>query len=267
LAPVTHGFLIARKRRDTYHFTMRVSLFIPVKNEIDGLKAILPRIRPEWVDEIVILDGQSTDGSKQWLESNGYQVHAQKSKGVKGAFWEGFELATGEIIIPFSPDNNSRPEDIPALIAKIKEGYDIVVASRYLSHTSEDDDFMSWLANRLLTRLINLLFRTKFTDGIGMYKAFKKQHLYDLGIDRLKHEHSEILLLTRGTRYGLKITEIPSPELGRLGPKGSRAHPGAFGKVKSGLLLLKMIVRDGLFYRDDLVSARAGGADLGKQVS
>lgn len=228
---------------------MKFTLFIPFRNEVEGLKVIMPQLKPEWVDEILLVDGSSTDGSREYLESQGFKVHAQVSKGVKGAFWEAFEIAQGDVIIPFSPDGNSVAADVPKLIEKIKEGYDMVIASRYLGKVrSEDDDFMSRLANRILTGLINLLFRTSYTDGIGMYKAFKKKHLYELGIDKHKHEHSEILLTCRGARYGLKITEIASPEPPRIGPPGSRAHPGAFGKYKSGLLLLKQIVRDGLFY-------------------
>ncbi len=236
---------------------MKFTLFIPVRNEIVGLTAIMPRINPQWVDEILILDGGSTDGSKEFLLSKGFRVIDQKTKGVKGAFWEAFEIATGDVIIPFSPDNNSIPEDIPKLIAKINEGYDMVIASRYYGGMhSPDDDFMSRLANRFLTALINFFFKTKYTDGIGMYKAFKLKHLYDLGIDKHKNEHSEILLTCRGARFGLKIIEIPSPEPKRIGPAGSRAHPGVFGKYKSGLLLLKQIIRDGLFYRPDIMAEK-----------
>ena len=88
---------------------LTVTLFIPVMNEIDGLKAIMPRIKREWVDEILIIDGKSTDGSQEYLKENGYSYVIQKNKGVRAAFWEGFELAKGEVIIPFSPDNNSIP--------------------------------------------------------------------------------------------------------------------------------------------------------------
>lgn len=226
-----------------------VTLFIPIKNEVDGLKAIMPKINPDWVDEIFILDGGSTDGSKEFLLNAGYRVVDQKSKGVKGAFWEAFEMVKGDVIIPFSPDGNSIPEDIPKLIDKMNEGFDIVIASRYLGAArSHDDDFVSALANRVLTGLINLLFRTKYTDAIGMYKAFRKKHLYELGIDKHKNEHSEIMLPARGARYGLKITEISSAEPRRLGPQGSRAHPGPFGKYKSGVFILKTILRDALFY-------------------
>jgi glycosyltransferase involved in cell wall biosynthesis len=227
-----------------------VTLFIPFRNEIDGLKEIMPKIDPRWVDQIFLLDGNSTDGSKEFLETKGFNVVSQKSKGVKAAFWEAFDQINTDVIIPFSPDGNSNPQDIPKLVEKIQEGYDIVVASRYFGgRKSLDDDTMSCLANRLLTNLINLLFRCKLTDGIGMYKAFKRRDLYELGIDRHRNEHSEIMLLTRGIRYGLKIVEIDSEEGARIGPEGSRAHPGVFGKYKSGLLLIKTILRDALLYR------------------
>jgi len=228
---------------------LTTTLFIPVKNEVDALKVIMPRISKEWCDEILILDGNSSDGSVEYLLSNGYHVVQQKTKGVKAAFWEAFELAKGDVIIPFSPDGNSIPEDIPHLIEKINEGYDIVIASRYKGGIkSDDDDFASRIANRSFTLLINALFKTEYSDAIGMYKAFKKAHLYELGLDKLVDEHSEINLLTRGARYGLKITEICSPEPPRIGVQGSRAHPGMLGKYKSALIILKAILRDAVCY-------------------
>lgn len=229
---------------------LKVTLFIPVRNEVDALKVIMPRIKKEWCDEILILDGDSTDGSKEYLRAAGFRVVEQQTKGVKAAFWEAFEMIENDVIIPFSPDGNSIPEDIPKLIEKIREGYDIVVASRYKDGAqSEDDDPASRFANKAFTALINVLFRTDYADGLGMYKAFKKKHLYELKIDQFKHEHSEIMLLTRGARYGLKITEIPSPEPARIGVQGSRAHPGTWGKYKSAFILFKSIVRDAICYR------------------
>ena len=228
---------------------MRFTLFIPIRDEIEGLRVIMPRIDRAWVDEILILDGGSTDGSREYLLSIGHDVVQQTTSGVKAAFWEAFEQATGDVIIPFSPDGNSIPEDIPRLIDQINLGYDIVIASRYLPPaSSKDDDFVSGLANYFFTKLINYFFATKVTDGLGMYKAFYKKHLYTLGIHRHKTEHSEYLITARGARSGLKIIEFASGEPGRLGAPGSRAHPGIFGKYKSGALILFGVLRDAIYY-------------------
>ena len=228
---------------------MRFTLFIPIFDEIEGLRVIMPRIDRTWVDEILILDGGSSDGSREYLLSIGFDVIEQTTSGIKAAFWEAFELATGDVIIPFSPDGNSIPEDIPRLIDKIRIGYDIAIASRYLPPaTSQDDSFASKLANRWLTKLINFMFAARVTDALGMYKAFKKEHLYKLGINQHKNEHSEYLLIARGARYGLKIIEIASSEPGRIGRLGSRAHPGILGKYKTGAVMLAGIFRDAINY-------------------
>ena len=53
---------------------MKVTLLIPTLNEIDGMKTIMPRIKPEWCDQILIVDGQSTDGTVDYARQQGYDV-------------------------------------------------------------------------------------------------------------------------------------------------------------------------------------------------
>ncbi len=226
---------------------MKVSLFVPFRNEVIGLKAIIPRINKAWVDEIIFIDGDSTDGSAEYLKNLGHQVIPQKQKGLLNAWWEGFDQCTGDIIIPFSPDNNSIPEDLPKLIEKMKEGFDIVIASRYLGgEKSEDDNWFSGFANHFFTWLINVLFRSHYSDSLGMYKAFKRSLLKDLKLDQHRQVHFEVLLACRAAKQKLKITEISSKEPSRLpgDEVNSRAHPGRWGKVKSGLQFLAIIFRE-----------------------
>ncbi len=80
---------------------MSITLFIPVQHEMGGLRIIMAPIDREWVDQILILDGGSTDGSKEYLLSMGYNVIDQTTSGIKAAFWEALEQATGDVIIPF----------------------------------------------------------------------------------------------------------------------------------------------------------------------
>ena len=98
----------------------------------------------------------------------------QTTSGIKAAFWEAFEQATGDVIIPFSPEGNSIPERIPRSIEKIYLGYNIVIASRCLPPAcSQNDDFVSGFANRLFTKLVNYYFGAKLTDGIGCIRRSK----------------------------------------------------------------------------------------------
>ena len=112
------------------------------------MKAVMPHVKKQWVDEILVLDGGSTDGTVEYAKSKGYRVVMQKSKGITNAYREGIEIAKGDYIIAFSPDGNSLPEAIPQLVKKIKEGYDMVIASRYARGAkSVDDDPVTAMGN------------------------------------------------------------------------------------------------------------------------
>lgn len=224
---------------------MKVTLFIPVLNEIDAVKVIMPRVKREWVDEIIVVDGNSTDGTPEYFKKNGYKVISQSRPGSMNAWWDGFEAATGDIIIPFSPDNNSVPELIPSLIEKIREGYDMVIASRYKDGAkSHDDNIFTALANYAFTKIINVAFGGNYTDTLGMYRAFDRRLLVELGFARDRDPVFEILLSIRCLKNKKKVTEIPGDEPERIGKGGSRAHPTAIARTHAGVLMLGCIFRE-----------------------
>ena len=77
----------------------KITLFVPTLNEIDGMRAVMPRVKKGWVDEILVLDGGSTDGTVEYARSRGYRVVMQKSKGITNASREGIQHAHGDYII------------------------------------------------------------------------------------------------------------------------------------------------------------------------
>ena len=197
---------------------MKTTLFIPVLNEIESSQHIMPQVNRDWVDEILVVDGNSTDGTGAYFEKEGYKVIYQKSKKLGGAYWEALEEATGDVIIPFSPDGNSIPETIPRLVDKMKEGYDVVIASRYREGAkSEDDDPVTAFGNWMFTRMANLLHGCNYTDLLVMFRAFKKDLFYDLDLTRTEHPYFEQELLIRAHKHKLNITEIPADEPKRIG--------------------------------------------------
>ena len=217
---------------------IKVSLIIFTLNEIDGMKVIMPRIRKEWVDELIIVEGGSTDGTVAYAREQGYFIFTQQEKGAGAAFLESVAKATGDIVIVFSPDGNSVPEKIPELIAKMKQGYDMVIVSRYLGGAkSYDDDCVTAFGNRLFTALINILFGTRVTDSLVMYRAFKREIVQDLKINT-KTVSWGTQFLARAARKKLKIGEIPGDEPRRIGGV-RKMHP-----LKNGLSELFMILRE-----------------------
>jgi len=209
---------------------MTVTLVLPVMNEIDGVKAIMPQIDPSWVDQILFIDGQSTDGTLEWIKENGYEYVVQQKKGMRNAYMEALPQIRGDVMLTFSPDGNSVAELIPACIEKMKEGNDMVIVSRYKDEAkSYDDDTVTGFGNWMFTNvLINLLHGSKYTDAMVIYRAYRKDIIYELGLQ--KDEAYEVeeklfntnvswepLLSIRAARKKLKIAEIPGDEPARIG--------------------------------------------------
>ena len=207
---------------------MKTTLLVFALNELDGMKQIMPRIKREWVSEIIVVDGGSTDGTLEYAKERGYNIYAQKKKGLRHAYIEGLPLVNSDFVVTFSPDGNSVPEAIPDLIKKIKEGYDMVIASRYLDHAkSYDDDIITKFGNWLFTNIINILHKGKYTDAMVMFRIYKKSLFYELKLDMEESYNMEKwffttmgiepLLSVRCAKYGKKYTEIAEDEPKRIG--------------------------------------------------
>jgi glycosyltransferase involved in cell wall biosynthesis len=206
-----------------------ISLVIPTLNEIDGMRVIMPRINREWVDQILILDGGSTDGTVEWSLDNGYEVHVQQEPGIRQAYMEALPRLRGDILITFSPDGNSIPEKLPELIAKMREGYDMVIVSRYLGDArSEDDDWLTAFGNWLFTRTVNVLHGGRYTDAMVIYRAYRKALISELELDQDRWYTTpewlfrcriswEPMLSARAALRRLRVLEIPGDEPPRIG--------------------------------------------------
>ena len=118
---------------------MSTALIVMTLNEVDGIRKIMPKVKKEWVDEIVIVDGGSTDGTIKEVEKLGLEIIHQKNKGPGGAILTGVQATNSDIIIIFGPDGNHEPEEIPKLIQKVKEGYDQVLISRFWKTSINED--------------------------------------------------------------------------------------------------------------------------------
>ena len=220
---------------------MTFTLFVLMLDEVEALRVILPRIKKEWVDEVLLLDGGSADGSIEYAESLGFKVTRQKSRGLLEATKEGHGLVRTDYVIQFTPDNNMIPEKIPELVAKIKEGgYDMVIVSRYLDGAkSHDDSLVSGFGNWMFTAMVNVLFGSRYTDVLGFYRAFRTDLFKELGFEIKLSVDTQLCI--RCARKKLKVAEIPGDEPKRIGGKSSRSI------LKNGWIELTTIL--GEFFR------------------
>jgi glycosyltransferase involved in cell wall biosynthesis len=164
---------------------MKVTIIVPSLNELEGLKTYLPQIKREWYDQIIVLIGRPTkDNSIGWCITNGYNVFMGEEN-----LWEGYTnlfksgCVLGDVVVTLSPDGNSVIDAIPKLIDKINEGYDLVIASRYLNRNkSKDDTKLTAIGNGVLTELVNIGNDFRYTDALVMYRAYRKDIIIKLGL-------------------------------------------------------------------------------------
>jgi len=211
---------------------MKVTIIVPSLNEEKGLREYLPQIKKEWYDQLIVLLGEPrTDNSEQWCIDNGLELFYGTEN-----MWEGYtnlfrsRAIKGDVIITLSPDGNSVIDAIPKLIDKINEGYDLVIASRYLNRNkSKDDTKLTAIGNGVLTELVNIGNDFRYSDALVMYRAYRKEIVHQLKLDRrynwLQRQligmsglySYEPSMAVRAMKAKLKIAEIYADE-----PKANR---------------------------------------------
>jgi len=223
---------------------MSTAIIIPALNEIDGVKKILPQLKKEWAEDIVLIDGNSTDGTVEETIKQGFKVIQQKNKGVGNAMRLGVKNTESEYVMFFSPDGNHVPEDIPKLISKIKEGYDMVHLSRFGKNSSSEDAdlyFYSAFGNKLFAFLINIFFGGHYTDALNGFRIFTRKAFEEL------HTTSESIIIDQETyilalKKKYKIASIDGDEPKRIG--GMRTG----GSLVTGIFLSAQIIKEFIFW-------------------
>jgi glycosyltransferase involved in cell wall biosynthesis len=215
---------------------MKVTLLMPVLNEIDGLKDTLSHLDRTLVSQALVVDGGSTDGSVEYARSQGCDIVRQTGKGIRQAYLDAFPLIQGAIVVAFSPDGNSDLERLNTAVEKVREGYDMVIVSRYKDWArSQDDTVMTALGNWVFTTLINLLCRSRITDALVMYRAYRKDLIPKIGLQERRSDWWETrigryvgwepqMTVRAACQLGVRIAEIPGHEPPRLVGKTRIRH-------------------------------------------
>ena len=223
----------------------KITLVIPTLNEIEGLKITIPRIDKSLFEEILVIDAKSTDGSVEYIQNQeNIKLVTQKSSGLTGAMVEAINLVKTDYVVEFSPDNNCTPEELAGIVEKLKEGYDIVVVSRYLGDAvSEDDTLITGIGNWFFSKMIRYLGNYPITDALTMFRGYK----VDIVRDKLFKKYLstghifEPLISAYGNLMNFKYIEIPGTEHKRIG--GEAITDNKLNVIKAGISISIMIFR------------------------
>lgn len=217
----------------------RISVIICTLNEEASLPQVLPKI-PSFVDEVILVDGYSTDGTVDVAKKlcPRIKVLYQPGKGKGDALRYGIERASGDIIVTLDADGQTDPEDIFRFIKPLLQGYDFAKGSRLSYGRPPDMRWHRWVGNYLIVNTCNILYRTKFTDLCCGYNAFWRETLLKANPWAEDGWNYEPLLTARAVKGGLKIIEVSYPYRSRL--KGRSNLPD----WRQGLTAIKVLVRE-----------------------
>lgn len=193
-----------------------VSLVIPARNEAANIAGVLEQIPPS-VDEVVLVDGQSSDATlitARWCRPD-LRIVSQERTGKGDALRAGFLATTGDVIVMIDADGSMSPREIGHFLYFLSNGFDLVKGSRFMGGgTSLDITPLRRFGNWLLMCLVNTLYGTNLTDLCYGFCAFHRRYLDHLGLTSTGFEIEAEITVT-AVRAGLRIAEVPSVELPR----------------------------------------------------
>lgn len=215
--------------------TATVSVIVPAKNEVKNLEHVLPMI-PTWVDEIILVDGHSTDNTIAMARHliPDIKVVEQQGRGKGDALRAGFAAATSDIIVMIDADGSTDPKEIPAFVEALVNGADFVKGSRFAAGGGTSDmSYLRRFGNWGFTTLVKVLFGGNFTDLCYGYNAFWSHILPQLDLDGDGFE-IETIMNVRALRTGLRVVEVPSFEAERIhGESNLRTFPDGWRVLKA----------------------------------
>ena len=239
-----------------------VSLVIPTLNEARNITWVLERVPPE-VDEIVIVDGRSTDDTvdvARAVRPDVVVVH-ERRPGKGTALRTGFSAASGDILVMLDADGSMHPAEIRRYLGLLSSGFDFVKGSRFMAGgDSTDITPLRRLGNRVLVGMVNRMYHGGFSDLCYGYCAFRRRHLDELTLTAAGFE-IETQLNIHAMKAGLRVCEVPSNETPR--------HNGTsnLSTFRDGQRVLRTIVSEWLAPRNDVAVSGPASWSITKAVA
>jgi len=197
---------------------MQVTVVVPTRNEEGMIGEIVDTVRP-FADEVLVIDGHSTDKTREIAAAHGARVTLDGGKGKGQALRQALVEAKHEIVCFIDADGSHDPKDIPAMVAPIKAGtHDLVIGSRGRGGSDElhgtFDQLLRYLGSQVFMLGINYRWNVRLTDSQNGFRAIRKDRGIELRMtSNLTTIEQEMLM--KALKRGLRVTEIPSHEYER----------------------------------------------------
>ncbi len=196
----------------------KIALIIPAKNESLTIGDIINHAKP-LVDEILVVDGHSTDGTRDAAERAGARVVLDNKKGKGDGIRLGIREVTSDVIVFIDADGSHDPNDIPCLVRPILDGKaDMVIGSRMTGGSDELHGdigrFIRVTGSHILLLMINYRWNVRLTDCQNGFRAIRTDVARAIGLREDTHTIEEEMVM-KCLKNGYVIGETPSHEYER----------------------------------------------------
>lgn len=218
---------------------MTIALIIPALNEEQNLQILLKTINTSYFDEIILVDGKSTDQTisvaKTYIPS--IKIIIQKGTGKGAAMIEGAHAAYSKFLIFMDADGSMNPDEVRLILDKYEEGFEFVKGTRNnYGGRSHDITAFRDFGNNLFTFLTNVLYRTNYSDQCYGYFGITKASFQRMKVSEKKFG-IEAEVAIKSALLKIRTTEFPTIERKRI-YGASNLH-----SFKDGMDILKVILK------------------------
>ncbi|MEX0805807.1 MAG: glycosyltransferase family 2 protein [Candidatus Binatia bacterium] len=222
---------------------MKISLIIPALNEEESLPGLLASVPSDAVDDIIVVDNGSTDGTAAVARRAGVKVVREPRKGYGAACGAGFEASEdADILVFMDGDGSFLPAEIVRLTEPItSKKADLVLGTRTLrAKDKREIPLHARLGNRLVASIIGLTSGCRFTD-LGPFRAIDRRVLEGLALQERTYGWPCEMILKAG-KSGCRVVEVPVTYRPRTGGK-SKVSGTIAGSIRAAIAMLRVTVR------------------------
>ena len=191
---------------------MKVSLVLIVWNELPGCQIDISRLAIDVFDEVFAVDGGSTDGTVDCLEKAGIPVYRQTKPGLNAAYVLANAIASGDAVVAFFPKGPLPTEDLHKFRPLFQKGYDLVIASRHIAGSVNEEDAKFWRPRKFavwcLSVMAAVIWRREgvwVRDVLHGFKGWRKSAFNQM---RLRDEGLSIDIEMVVRAYKLRLSRI-----------------------------------------------------------
>ena len=214
---------------------MKISVVIPAYNEKEGLEPTIKEM-PDIVDEIIVVDDGSSDGTYEIAKKLGVEVCQHEiNMGKVAAIKTGIDKASGDIIVLTDADYTYPAENITDFVEEINKGAVLVIGSRFLGEVGvQNITRFNRMGNKIFSFIATYVSGQSISDAQSGFRAFRKDFLKILGV-AAKGLEFETEMTVKAAKHGYTVKEIPIDYRKRLGK--SKLNP-----IIDGLKMSKALI-------------------------